>query len=184
MQGPALTFQAVTDATWGDFERLFEGPGGPKHCWCMVWRRSSEEARNQQGSFRKSLIRARVDKGEPLGILAYHEEKPVAWCSIAPRGAHRPTMARVWKTDADENVWSLVCFHVQRRYRRQGVMRQLLGAASDYARREKATVLEAYPVERDSPSYRFVGFVETFRDAGFHKVGEAGVRRKVYRLTL
>ena len=47
-----------------------------------------------------------------------------------------------------------------------------------------ATVLEAYPVERDAPSYRFGGFTDVFDEAGFTRVDEAGLRRKVYRLAL
>ncbi|MDA1004136.1 MAG: acetyltransferase [Chloroflexi bacterium] len=42
-------------------------------------------------------------------------------------------------------------------------------------------MVEAYPVDRDSPSYRFGGFVETFADAGFVEVGRAGLRRHVMR---
>lgn len=180
----ALAFRAVTPETWVDFEALFEGPGGPKHCWCMVWRRSSEEAKNQEPAFRKSLIEARLGRREPIGILAYDDARPVAWCSVAPRAAHRPTMAKVLDGDAGENVWSLVCFFVRRQYRRQGVMRQLIAEAARYARREGATVLEAYPVERDAPSYRFGGFTDVFDEAGFSRVGVAGLRRKVYRLAL
>jgi GNAT superfamily N-acetyltransferase len=180
----SLVFQPVTPSNWSDMQRLFETKGGPKHCWCMVWRRSSEEARNQEGGFRKLLMQARVEAGQPVGILAYADDVPVAWCSIGPRGSHRPTMAPVLKTDAHENVWSLACFYVQQKFRHQGVMRQLIGAAGRQARQHGATILEAYPVEKDAPSYRFGGFVEVFEAAGFSRIGEAGVRRTVFRLRL
>ncbi|MCB1447167.1 MAG: GNAT family N-acetyltransferase [Rhizobiaceae bacterium] len=179
-----LSFAAVTSENWADFEALFEGPGGPKHCWCMVWRRSSEEAKNQDPSFRKSLIAARIAKKEPIGILAYADGKAVAWCSVAPRAAHRPTMAKIRKGDAGGAVWSLACFFVRRPFRGRGLMRRLIVEAGRYAKREGATVLEAYPVERDAPSYRFGGFTDVFDEAGFTRVDEAGLRRKVYRLAL
>jgi len=179
-----LDFQPVTQANWQDMELLFETKGGPKHCWCMVWRRSSEEATNQDGAFRKSLMKDRVVGGVPVGILAYTDAHPIAWCSVGPRDTHRPGMARVSKSDATENVWSLACFYVQRKFRNLGVMRQLMAAAGRYARDQGATILEAYPVEKDSPSYRFGGFVEVFDAAGFSRTGDAGVRRKVYRLNL
>jgi hypothetical protein len=35
---PALRFEEVTPERWADFESLFESKGGPKNCWCMVWR--------------------------------------------------------------------------------------------------------------------------------------------------
>ena len=46
-----------------------------------------------------------------------------------------------------------------------------------------ATVLEAYPVDPDSPSYRFMGFVPSFAEAGFVETGRAGERRHVMQLT-
>ncbi|WP_204336379.1 hypothetical protein, partial [Proteus mirabilis] len=38
-----LRFIEVTPETRGSFESLFEQPGAPKYCWCMVWRHSSRE---------------------------------------------------------------------------------------------------------------------------------------------
>ena len=45
-----------------------------------------------------------------------------------------------------------------------------------------ATVVEAYPVASDSPSYRYMGFTSMYRAAGFEEVGLAGTRRHVMRL--
>ena len=63
-------------------------------------------------------------------------------------------------------------------------MERLIAAAVEYGRGEGATAIEAYPVDSDSPSYRFMGFVSSFRKAGFREVGTAGSRRYVMRLTL
>ena len=52
----------------------------------------------------------------------------------------------------------------------------------EHARSHGAAILEAYPVDPDSPSYRFMGFVPVFEEAGFHKVGRAGIRRHVMQL--
>jgi hypothetical protein len=43
---------------------------------------------------------------------------------------------------------------------------------------------KAYPVDADSPSYRFMGFVPVFAEAGFAEVGREGKRRHVMRLKL
>jgi hypothetical protein len=45
-------------------------------------------------------------------------------------------------------------------------------------------VIEAYPVDPDSPSYRFMGFVGVFAAAKFEEVGRAGRRRHVMRFTI
>jgi len=59
-----------------------------------------------------------------------------------------------------------------------------LAGLRPYAREHGATSLEAYPVDPDSPSYRFGGFVPFFLAAGFREVGRAGTRRHVMRLDL
>jgi GNAT superfamily N-acetyltransferase len=117
-----------------------------------------------------------------VGILGYLVGKPVAWCSIAPRPTYR-NLGGVAGA-ADENVWSLACFFVTRQYRGQGMTARLIGAAVDHARARGATVVEAYPVDPDSPSYRFMGFVAAFKKAGFVEAGRAGTRRRVMRLQL
>ena len=48
-------------------------------------------------------------------------------------------------------------------------------------RRAARRVVEAYPVDPDSPSYRFMGFVGTFDAMGFERAGRAGTRRYVVR---
>jgi hypothetical protein len=40
-----------------------------------------------------------------------------------------------------------------------------------------AKMVEGYPVDQDSPSYRFMGFVPVFAEAGFQEVALAGSRR-------
>ncbi|OOV46625.1 acetyltransferase [Leptospira kirschneri serovar Grippotyphosa] len=37
----------------------------------------------------------------------------------------------------------------------------------------------AYPVEKKSPSYRFMGFISMFEKAGFTFIKKAGARRNV-----
>lgn len=148
----------------------------------MVWRRSPEEARNHAGPDRRRQMMKRLDAGTPVGLLAYDGATPVGWVSVAPRETYRnlggPPPA------PGEIVWSIVCFFVPRRLRGAGMIRRLIAAAVEHARDMGATVVEAYPVDEDAPSYRYMGFVGTFRRAGFHAAGRAGTRRHVMRLAL
>ncbi len=176
-----IVFRTVSADTWPDLEALFEGRGGPKNCWCMVWRATPEESRGATAASRKSALKRRVDARVPVGILGYRQGNPVAWCSIAPRATYRPGLADPQEQDEDERVWSLVCFYVQRAARGQGVLKGLIDAAKHHARACGATILEAYPVDADSPSYRFGGFLTTFEERDFVRIGRAGSRRHVVR---
>jgi GNAT superfamily N-acetyltransferase len=168
-----VTVHEVDASRWPDFERLFESRGGPKACWCMMWRARGAEAKNTKGSARKVAIKARVDDGVPIGLLAYVDGDPIAWCSIAPRSTYRPLGGEDEPSERVGEVWSLVCFFIRREFRGQGVTEQLIEAAVDYARRNGATALEAYPVDPGSPSYRFMGYVPSFEAAGFEEIGRA-----------
>jgi GNAT superfamily N-acetyltransferase len=177
-----LVFQAVDEQRWDDLVRLFESRGGPKYCWCMAWRTTPEEATQRDGPSRKAALGRRVRAGVPVGILGYLDGEPVAWCAIAPRPTFRRLGGIEQAGEDPGRVWSLVCFFVKRDLRRQGITLRLIEAAVDEARRRGAAVIEAYPVDPDSPSYRFMGFVSSFRAAGFQEVGRAGSRRHVMRL--
>lgn len=181
----ARRFVPVDRATWPDFEALIGGRGAPNWCWCMVWRTAGAGAASRKPRERKAAMRRRVTDGEPIGILLYVDEAPVGWCSIAPRATYRPLGGLPAGSDAEERgIWSLACFFVKREHRGLGHGRALLTAAVDHARAAGAKWVEAYPVDPDSPSYRFMGFVPEFAKAGFAEVGRAGSRRHVMRLGL
>ena len=166
-----ITVKPVDKNTWKDFHALFEAKGGPSYCWCMVWRMTKENTSEK----REGYIKKRVWTGIPIGLLAYKEEKAIAWCSIAPRETH----LRLGGDEGLEDVWSLTCFFNQRQYRKQGLASFLIKEAQKYAKKNGARYLEAYPVDPSSHSYRFMGFVKTFEDCGFRYIKMAGTKRHV-----
>ncbi|HJR76985.1 MAG TPA: GNAT family N-acetyltransferase [Nitrospiraceae bacterium] len=175
-----LTFHEVDAARWDDFVRLFQAKGSPHYCWCMAWRATPDEV-TLDGPGRKLAMQKRVRAGTPVGLLGYQGQEPVAWCSIAPRTTFRGLVS----TDSSDNgIWSITCFFVLRRLRRAGIAKKLLGAALRHAREHGAKLVEAYPVEADSPSYRHMGFVSMFEKAGFRQVGRQGTRRHVMQRKL
>jgi len=165
----------VDKTNWKDFETLFESKGGPGYCWCMVWRMTKDELKDNNSASRKKFIKQRVWSKTPIGLLAYVDNECVAWCSIAPR----ETYQRLGGDETLEHVWSIACFFIRKEYRDQGLVDQLIDNAKKYARKNGARYLEAYPVEPDSPSYRFMGFVRSFEKTDFKFVKMAGARRNV-----
>jgi GNAT superfamily N-acetyltransferase len=176
----------LTAKRWDDFEKVF-GPGGAfAGCWCMWPRlRSSENARASSAE-RKSGMRKIVGAGEEPGLLAYVDGEVAGWVSMDRRERllHFEHSRKLKALDRPDGLWSVVCFVIDKRFRRQGMMSRLLEAATEYARKHSAKVVEAYPIEPggDLKSYKgFTGVASTFRRAGFERVGgteEAPVVRK------
>lgn len=181
MVDPRFSTRQVTTANWTDFEALFEGKGAPNYCWCMAWR-PMEERSSADNAARKQALHERVRTGLPIGLLGYLDDEPVGWCSLAPRESYLRLSPS--QDDGEAGVWSIVCFFVRRDHRKAGLSRALLDAAIALAGSRGARAIEAYPVDPNSPSYRFMGFVALFEGRGFAAAGRAGSRRHVMRLTL
>ena len=177
-----LRFQDVTPDQWHNLERLFERRGGPMYCWCMPYRRMSPTYGRADTASKKDALHQYVMQGTPIGILAFIDDQPIAWCSIAPIQTYRNMRGKTQIPDAEENVWSIACFFIHKNFRRQGMTRRIIIAAIDHARENGATIIEAYPVDPDSPSYRFMGYIPTFQSLGFKEVGKAGTRRHIMQL--
>lgn len=173
--GQDIVVKPVDKSNWADFESFFESKGRLNNCWCMVWRMTKEELKKNTPVCRKGFIKERVWAGIPIGLLAYSGDRPIGWCSIAPRETH----LRLGGDEHIEDVWSITCFYIEKEFRDQGLIHLLIEEAGKYASNHGAKYLEAYPVDPDSPSYRFMGFVKTFEEEGFQYVKDAGTRRHV-----
>ena len=167
------------------FRSLFEQGGDPKGCWCAWYRVANRDWTNSTPPQNRALLEELAAGVQAPDLVAYRGDKVVGWVSLGPReDFERLAHSRILAPVDDRPVWSIVCFVVGKRERGQGIAGALLAAAIDHARANGATTVEAYPVERDSPSYRFMGQRSTFLAAGFEETGMAGSRRHVMRLRL
>jgi len=183
---PDLTIYPVTSDRWSDLETLFGPRGAIGGCWCMWWRLTRAEYERQKGEGNKQAMQAIIASGEVPGLLAYAGEKPVAWCSVAPReGFPSLERSRVLKRVDDQPVWSVVCFFIAKPYRGQGVSVQMLRAAVEFAGQHGARVVEGYPIEPKKDSapdiYAFTGMASAFRKAGFVEVLRRSETRPIMR---
>jgi len=110
-----FNFYPVTKENWKDFENLFGEKGACAGCWCMLWRLRRKEYDRLRGAGNKRKMKSLVYAGIVPGILAYDNENPVGWCSIAPREDF-PVLenSRVMKRIDDKPVWSVVCFFINK----------------------------------------------------------------------
>jgi GNAT superfamily N-acetyltransferase len=183
----------LTGKTWPAQEKLLGPRGGVEGCWCMWFRQTSAEHRGNVGEPNRKAIRALARSGVPVGLLAMEGGDAVGWVAVAPRKAYRRLeRSRVaTPVDPDEDlsqVWSVPCFFVHRNARGRGVAEELLAGAVEYAARNGAAVLEAYPVDTSGAkvdsSELYHGALSMFLDAGFTLVERRGPRRALVRRDL
>ncbi len=178
----------LTPARWNDLVALFGPRGACGGCWCMWFRVPRAAFAAGKGEGNKRRLRSLLQRGVPLGVLAYRGRTPVGWCAVAPRTDY-PQLARsrvLAPVDA-QPVWSATCFFVAREARRQGVTRALLEGAAAFAARHGARMLEAYPVDaraRQADAFVYHGIASTFEAAGWREVARRSPTRPIVRLAL
>ncbi len=177
-----LEFHPVTLARLPDLARFSERHGTFRYCSCMRWRLASADYQRSTKESRVAALEDLVRRDTPVGVLAYRDGEPVGWCSVAPRETYTALerYRALPRLDTDP-VWSVVCFFMDARVRRQGATLGLLRAAVAYALSEGATAVEGYPVEPGSRLYTYMGAPSVFRAAAFRDVTPPGQSRLVMR---
>lgn len=157
----------VTAENLADFQRLFAARGSPHYCWCTPYRAAGNE--HLSSAQRRAVMTKLVRADTPIGVLAYHGEEPIGWCSVAPRDSYvklkrSRTMPRV-----EAESWVVLCFFVRREARGQGVALALLRGGVRYAAKCGAEIVEGYPHDTASISATHRGHSRVFRAAGFQQ---------------
>jgi GNAT superfamily N-acetyltransferase len=180
-----LEYHPVTAERRADLARFSETHGKFRYCSCMRWRLTSTEYQRSTKESRIATLDGLVAADTPVGALAYLDGELMGWVAVAPREAlgaleRFKALARV----DGQPVWSVTCFFIDRRVRRQGVPLGLLKAAVAYAQSQGARIIEGYPVEPGARLYTYMGSPATFRAAGFEDVTPPGRERLVMRYTV
>lgn len=188
--GPGqMAVRPLTPALWPDLVRLFGERGACAGCWCMFPRLPRKEYLAGQGPTNRRRLQRMVRRREVHAVIAYVDGEPAAWCSFGPRDSF-PSLgrSRLLAPVDDRPVWSVVCFFIKRPFRRQGLSSRLLEAASEYAARRGASILEGYPHDRDRAklpdAFAWSGLLASFDRAGFKEVERRSAGRPIVRRTL
>ena len=182
-----LRIQPLTSDHWNDFEKLFGDNGACGGCWCMWWRLKRSQYEKQKGAGNKKAIKKIVNAETIPGILTYHDGKPIGWCAIEPRESYALLEnSRVLKRIDKKKVWSVVCFFVDKKYRRMGVTEKLLEAALKHAKKNKAKIVEGYPIDsaKTPSAFAWTGFASAFLKVGFKEVHRGSPTRPIMRYYL
>jgi len=170
-----VDIRPLTPDRWPSFADWFGGPDTSatvRWCWCTYFRFRGRDWTNSTAAGNRAGLETLVGRDPAPGLVAYRDDRPIGWVSLAPRGDYeRLSFSKVLAPVDDTPVWSIVCFVVSRRSRGQGVAAALLDAAIEYARAHGATTLEAYPVDttegRVPAEHAYHGTLGMFERAGF-----------------
>ena len=185
---PDLTFHPLTQNLWRDFEILFGPNGACGGCWCMFWKLRGKAFEEAAGDTARQMHKSIVDSKVVTGLIAYCEGYPIGWIAVEPRSAY-PKLAhsRALKPVDDQEVWSITCFFVSKKYRRQGVTVQLLKAAVEYVKQRGGKIVEGYPVDtrKDMPApFIYTGTASAFQQAGFKEAARHTPTRPIFRYVI
>jgi len=182
-------FFPVTKNNWKDFEQLFGEKGACAGCWCMYWRVKSSVWEKQKGDINKRSMKKIIFSGIIPGIIAYYNNEPVGWCSVAPREEFtRLEKSRILKPVDEKPVWSVVCFFINKKYRKKGLSVALLNAAKNFVKSSGGKILEGYPIEPKQNKmpdvFAWTGISAAFQSAGFKEVARRSETRPIMRYYL
>ncbi|WP_422933127.1 GNAT family N-acetyltransferase [Sinomonas sp. P47F7] len=176
---------------WEDFASFMvprkPGAGG---CVCTAYRDGRLDMPGRIAHMRDECSR------EPgPGVLAYVDGDVAGWCSVAPKSSYRRLLNShtIPHLDEEYDPWAIVCFVVRSRYRKRGLMHELLEGAVEHARSSGAELVEGYPAETTGEhldvTSGYVGTTDLFRAHGFEiiqptKAHSGGAVRWLMRRTL
>ena len=182
-----LTVEPLAEKNWKKFETLFGSRGACANCWCMYYRLKKQDfVKGKENQGNRKAMKKLVWQGKPTGVIGFYDGEPVAWCAFAPRQDFmKIENSRVHKRIDAEPVWSIPCFFVAKKFRKQGVSVAMLEALIAYAKKKKIKIIEAYPViptQKKLPdAFAWVGLYKSFARAGFKIVDRTSKNRPMVR---
>jgi len=188
-QEKKLRFEQLTSSTWKQFESLMGEKGGCGNCWCMFFRLPYNTFQANKPEGNKKIMKQLVNKGEPQGLIAFINDQPVGWIAMAPREDYmKIENSRVFKRIDDKPVWSITCFFIKKEFRHNGLSKQLIKGAIDFAKKKSIKTLEAYPAipyaEKVPHPFLWVGVLSAFIKNGFRIVKQSSKSRAMVRIDL
>jgi GNAT superfamily N-acetyltransferase len=184
-----ITVRPLQNDDWPIIEELFGDKGACGGCWCM-WPRVPKGGKTWKealGAKNRTNFRRLIESGEVHGVLAFHADEPVGWCSFGPRRTFpRLERVRALQRKWDDGTWSIVCFYIPSRWRGRGVATRLLKEATKRAFALGAREVEGYPVVPWDPTtkvpaaFAWTGVPALFEEMNYRELPREGATRPIY----
>lgn len=186
MKARDFVVRPVTPADFPVIAGLFGERGACAGCWCMWWRvpRGGKTWAAVRGAPNRRALKLLVERGRVHAVLALaaEDDRAVGWCNFGPRADFpRVETVRAVRREWSAGTWAVNCFYVAAGWRRRGVARALLDAATRLAFAAGATEVEGYPGVPVGGRIAYTGSPSMFAKAGFRDVGGSEGRRLMLR---
>lgn len=169
---------------WLDFfeSRAFADNPWWKSCYCTHYHKTKDSTEMQPKLTNREYAKWLIESGRMKGYLAFTQDGIiVGWCNANDRRAYLALDTDT--AGGDVKVKSVVCFVIQKEYRKKGIATQLLQRVVSDAKDEGFDYVEAYPSTRaksDSGNYRGPATLYVKNGFSLEKQG----RRTITRLNL
>lgn len=154
----------------------------------MNWKLRGKAYEEAKGYETRQMHKSLIDASVITGLLAYWHGEVAGWVAVEPRNAYEKLAhSRVLKPIDDQEVWSITCFFVAKKFRRKGIAVELIKAAVQHVSHQGGRIVEGYPVEvqKDSPApFIFTGTASAFRQANFKEVARNTPTRPIFRFVI
>ena len=154
----------------------------------MFWKLRGKAYEEARGMETRQMHKSVIDSGTPTGLLAYLHGEVVGWVAVEPREAYdKLAHSRTLKPVDDQPVWSVTCFFVAKKHRRNGITVELLKAAVEHVRSHGGKIVEGYPVDaqKEMPApFIYTGTASAFQQAGFKEVARNSPTRPIFRFVI
>jgi GNAT superfamily N-acetyltransferase len=154
----------------------------------MNWKLRGKAYEEAKGFETRQLHKSIVDSGVVTGLLAYWHGEVAGWVAVEPRSSYEKLAhSRVLKPIDDQEVWSITCFFVAKKFRHKGIAVELIKAAVQHVSQMGGKIVEGYPVDvqKDSPApFVFTGTASAFLQADFKEAARNTPTRPIFRFEI
>lgn len=144
---------------WEDFENFFAGYSSVQdHCWHMNYHRTGSTPRKTTEENAGNNHRDKKDpvmNGMSRSVLIHSGIQVVCSCQYGtrddlPRIANGRIYQKLSAVSSNEKLWRIMCFFVNREFRRKGAARLARVETLNRIRAQSGRLVEAFPVTKNN----------------------------------
>ena len=115
------------------------------------------------------------------GYLVYENKKVIGWCNVGEKRNYSRISSK--PREKDDGIKSIMCFVLQKEYRRQGIARKIVKRTIKDSKKDGTKEIEAYPNSKATNEYsHYHGPEKLYLEEGFVEEKAGRAKKVVYRI--